>query len=218
MRAKQLEILNLKNNPRMASKVSTIIYNLAFSPKIRHINLSDLGSSNAEMAEAVMKLIKISGAIETLILRNTKVEAYLTQEFYMALGENKTLKYLNLDTSTAVTSSANIQLLGKAVAMNAYRNGALEGISIMSWFSTFLRFKNFYCAMMMSEKDHEVWYGDKKLANEMEKDQLVAKFHCNLKFMSVAGSKIGGFGHNFKKIQKMTTQEWPRLLELGTKL
>lgn len=39
MRAKQLEILNLKNNPRMAAKVSTVIYNLAFSPKIRHINL-----------------------------------------------------------------------------------------------------------------------------------------------------------------------------------
>jgi hypothetical protein len=83
----------------MATKVSSVIYNLAFSPKIRHINVSELGSSNADMAEAVMKLIKISGAIETLNLRNTKVESYLTEDFFKALGENKTLKYLNLDAN-----------------------------------------------------------------------------------------------------------------------
>lgn len=53
----------------MMSKVSTIIYNLAFSPKIRHIDLSDNpGSANADVAEALFKLIKISGAIETLNL------------------------------------------------------------------------------------------------------------------------------------------------------
>ena len=40
MRAKQLEILNLENNPSMVAKVSSVIYNLAFSPKIRHINVS----------------------------------------------------------------------------------------------------------------------------------------------------------------------------------
>ena len=55
----------------MVDKVSTVIYNLAFSPKIRHINVSELHASNADMAEAVMKLIKISGAIETLNLKNT---------------------------------------------------------------------------------------------------------------------------------------------------
>ena len=83
----------------MATKVSSVIYNLAFSPKIRHINVSELGKSNADMAEAVMKLIKISGAIETLNLRNTKVESYLTEDFFKALGENKTLKYLNMDAT-----------------------------------------------------------------------------------------------------------------------
>ena len=108
MRAKQLEILNLENNPGMAAKVSSVIYNLAFSPKIRHINLSHLGSSNADVAEACMKLIKISGAIEVLNLRNTKVEAHLTEDFFRALGENKTLKYLNMDTTTAVTNATSL--------------------------------------------------------------------------------------------------------------
>ena len=100
MRAKQLEILNIADNPRMASKVSTVLYNLAFSPKIRHINLQNLGSSNADMAEAAMKLIKISGAIETLNLRHTGIEKYLTADFFLALGENKTLKYLNMDATS----------------------------------------------------------------------------------------------------------------------
>ena len=88
MRAKQLEVLILHRNPAMSAKVSTIIYNLAFSPKIRHIDISELGASNADTAEALFKLIKISGAIETLNLRNTGVEQHLTQDFWKALGEN----------------------------------------------------------------------------------------------------------------------------------
>lgn len=68
MRAKQLEILKLANNPNMKASVSTVLYNLAFSPKIRHIDISDLQSATADVAEAIYKLIKISGAIETLNL------------------------------------------------------------------------------------------------------------------------------------------------------
>lgn len=82
----------------MKAAVSTCVYNLAFSPKIRHIDLSDLASADATVAEAIYKLLKISGAIETLNLRNTGVQSHLAQDFYLALGENKTLKYLNLDT------------------------------------------------------------------------------------------------------------------------
>ena len=83
----------------MKAAVSTCIYNLAFSPKIRHIDLSDLSSADANVAESLYKLLKISGAIETLNLKNSGVQSHLAQEFYIALGENKTLKYLNLDTS-----------------------------------------------------------------------------------------------------------------------
>ena len=57
----------------MGAAVNSILYNLAFSPKIRHIDLTDMASGTAEMAEALYKLIKISGAIEVLILKNTGV-------------------------------------------------------------------------------------------------------------------------------------------------
>lgn len=101
MRAKQLEILKLADNPSMGKGVSSIIYNLAFSPKIRHIDISGLLKSDGDCAEALYKLIKISGAIETLILASTGIEAYLTADFFLALGENKTLKTLNIDCQTA---------------------------------------------------------------------------------------------------------------------
>jgi hypothetical protein len=41
MRAKQLEILKVGKNSGMGVGVNAIIYNLAFSPKIRHIDISD---------------------------------------------------------------------------------------------------------------------------------------------------------------------------------
>lgn len=108
MRAKQLEILILKNNCTMGSKVSTIIYNLAFSPKIRHIDLSYTVCASADVAEAIFKLIKISGAIEVLNLGITGINNHLSSDFYAALGENKTLKYINLDTVSPFSSSRNI--------------------------------------------------------------------------------------------------------------
>ena len=59
-------MLKLGRNAGMGAGVSTVLYNLAFSPKIRYIDISELSTSTAEVAEAVYKLIKISGAIETL--------------------------------------------------------------------------------------------------------------------------------------------------------
>jgi len=58
----------------MKEAVNTVIYNLAFSPKIRHIDVSNLGQGNAETAEAIYKLVKISGAIEVLNLKNTGID------------------------------------------------------------------------------------------------------------------------------------------------
>lgn len=74
-----------------------------------------------------------------LIVRNTGVQGYLAEEFYIALGGNKTMKHVNLDHASAVEPS----LLGKAVAMNAYKNGSLNSLSMVSWISSnahFLRF------------------------------------------------------------------------------
>ena len=85
---------------------SQILYNLAFSPKIRHIDMTDnLSSNNAETAESLYKLIKISGSIQNLLFGGTNIGLTLTSEFYKALGENKTLEHLNLDIRVGTTST-----------------------------------------------------------------------------------------------------------------
>lgn len=161
--------------------MNMIIYNLAFSPKIKLLDLSGNKSTNSDTAEALYKLLKISGAIETLILQNTGVSKHLTDDFFKALGENKTLVYLNLDETEFIPSKESG--IAKAIAMNAYKNGSLEGVSFVNWLSNNISVNTFIDSLLISDKDHELWYGDKKLANEMTKEKLDKKMYFKLKFI-----------------------------------
>jgi len=200
MRAKQLEVLKLGENPGMSGQVSSVLYNLAFSPKIRYIDISGLNVSTPDIAEAVYKLIKISGAIETLNMSNTGIAQHLKAEFFQALGENKTLKTLIINNSGTVPALATIQKLGKAIAMNAYRNGALEYLSIVGWMNQFAKVASFIDCMLISKKEHEEMYGDKKLAKEMEKEDLEKSFYFNLKWLNLRSNTFSGAVYNFKNI------------------
>ena len=138
MRAKQLEILRVNYNTNIGDSLGTIIYNLAFSPKIRHIDMSWTLQGSDTIAEAIYKLIKISGAIETLNMNQSGIVSKLKDDFFQALGENKTIKHLYIDSGENAPLNT-CSMLGKAIAMNAYRNGALEMISIEKWF----KYKNY---------------------------------------------------------------------------
>ena len=70
MRAKQLEIIRLSNNSNL--DVSQMVYNLAFSPKIKLIDASSTGAGKASVVENFQKLLEISGSITTIILKNTQ--------------------------------------------------------------------------------------------------------------------------------------------------
>jgi len=186
----------------MGNALGTVIYNLAFSPKIRHIDVSDAIKSSAEVAEAFYKLIKISGAVETLNMRNSGVAQHLNNEdFFKALGENKTIKHLMIDAVGPVSSDQQ-KLLGKAVAMNAYRNGALEMLSVEKWFKSKGTFWYFIDSLNISNKDHELWYGDKKVAQEMKKEDLVKHMNFKIKYLNIAEGPIGNFGVNYKTLKK----------------
>ena len=67
MRAKQMEVIKLRDNANL--DCMQIIYNLAFSPKIKFIDLTRVVKcNNAQIVEAIFKLLKISGSIQTLLL------------------------------------------------------------------------------------------------------------------------------------------------------
>jgi hypothetical protein len=103
MRAKQLQIIKMGKNSNIGKGADAILYNLAFSPRITYIDLSDDMLSYSDTAEAIYKLVKISGSLETLILHNTQINNMLKEEFFIALGENKTLTHLNLNNTTYTT-------------------------------------------------------------------------------------------------------------------
>jgi Ran GTPase-activating protein (RanGAP) involved in mRNA processing and transport len=128
MRAKSIEILRVNDNASIGKGLTSIIYNLAFSPKIRIIEMANCKVVDAQIAEAIYKLIKISGAVESLNMEKVDCWQNFTEDFFISLGESKTLKYLNMNSSVRVT--ANTKRLGKALAMNAKKNGSIEHVSM----------------------------------------------------------------------------------------
>lgn len=177
MRAKKLEVLKIRGNYSMGTGLNSIVYNLAFSPKLRFLDVFQCVNANADYAEALQKLLQISGAIEVLNIGHTNVFAHLKEAFYMALGQSKSLIYLNMDHSATCNTYPQ---LAKAIAMNAKLSGSLKIVSLEKWFQSSATFKAFLAGMMVSNYDHEMWYGDKKAAAKMEKEDLDRHFHYNL--------------------------------------
>jgi len=73
--------------------------------------------------------------------------------------------------------------------------------------------------MNISDQDHEYWYGDRKTADAMQKEQLDKKMHFNLQFLDFQGSNFNNIGVNFrpKNIVKQTNPTWPNFLHWVTK-
>lgn len=164
---------------------------------MRHINIQSTGSGSADIAEAIYKLVKISGAIETLYMGDTGLAKFFTEDFYKALGENKTLKLIDMST-TSKPEAKKQKLLAKAIGMNGYRRGALESIFLRKWFGNKSELFNFVESLLVSNKEHEEWYGDKKVAAEMEKEDLVGHMYCKLSNFDIGESTIRNFDVNYK--------------------
>jgi hypothetical protein len=219
MRAKKLEVFKAPNNPAMGAGANSIVYNLAFSPKIKFIDLSQLQGTNDDTAEAFMKLITISGGLETLILRHSTVIPQLKQEFFNAVGINKTIRYINLDSISA-GNGLDANKIARACAFNAKKGCALRAVSMKMWLSNAAAFTNFMTSFKVSDKDEELLYGDKKTADEMKTTQLEKKFHCKLEYLDFDSSILKELGTGFKPktIVKATTPDWPVFLHFMTLL
>jgi hypothetical protein len=79
---------------------------------------------------------------------NTGIFNYLSEQFFIAVGESKTLRYLNVDA----TAKCNKYIyLAKAVAMNAKKNGSLVGVSMKNWINGHAAFMQFFESLKVSE-------------------------------------------------------------------
>jgi len=71
--------------------------------------------------------------------------------------------------------------------------------------------------MQISDRDHEYWYGDSKVAEKMTEEQLVKNIHCKLTFLNIRNGSMNGMPFNFKDIEKQVDPKpWPLILKWVT--
>ena len=58
----------------------------------------------------------------------------------------------------------------------------------------------------------EMWYGDKKIAKDMTKEQLENKFEFGLDYLHIGNSLLTGFNFKFKELEKRKEPIWPVFL------
>ena len=190
MKAKGLEKLYLQGN-KMVKGLSNILYNLAFQPSIKVIDISDNQTCDKkETSISLHKLLKMSQTVDTIIAKNlTNFNKELTEDFYYALGDNNNLTYLDLSLNG---NFSNVQNLGKAIAFNAIKNGSLAYLDISNCGFNWDTFNNLISGMKVSEDDHNKWYGFQFNSNILkDTPQYYNKeFHCNLETFIFNGSNL----------------------------
>ena len=190
MKAKALEKLYLGNN-QMIKGLSNILYNLAFQPSIKVIDISGNASCDRiETSVALYKLLKMSQTIESLICSNiSQLNNNLKEDFFYSLGDSNSLCYLDLSSSGKIS---NIRLLGHAISFNALKNGSLKYLDISFTSMDFELFKQLIQALEVCESDHFSWYGF-QLNTNIQKDSpnyYKKTFNCNLETLLLKATNL----------------------------
>ena len=189
MKAKSLEKLYFAGN-NTSKGISSIIYNLAFQPAIKLIDISYNETCDVkELASSLYKFIKMSQSIETIIAHNIPdLNNSLTKEFYTTLGDNVYLSYLDL-SNCGKFSSVNLNQFGMSIAFNSLKNGSLSYVDISYCIQNYNDFKSFINSMCISDSDHNDWYGF-QFDSSIQKDKpeyYKKKYNCKLKSLIVKG-------------------------------
>ena len=199
MKAKCLEKLYIPGN-KMTKSLSNILYNLAFQPSIRVLDISNNKSCDLkETAISLFKLIKMSQTLETIIANNIPdFNSYLTNDFFNALGDNNNLLYLDLSQNGKISDINN---LGMSIAFNALKNGSLEYLDLSNCITYYNYFESLIDSMSISESKHNEWYGFQFNGNIVKdsNDYYNKNFHCNLKTLVLKNSHLYSTKYNLSK-------------------
>jgi len=185
MKAKGIESIYLCKNK--FSSVSNLVNNLAFQPSLRILDISEnLCNDLVEFKNAITKIFKMSQSIEILIMRNIpKIAKEFDKEFYSCLGDNNSLKYLDISGCCELKSLKN---LGHAVAMNSLKKGSLEILKLETLNIDYNKLVEFINGLSISEEIHKQWYGNNHNSEILKdkKEYYETHFHNSLKFLSLA--------------------------------
>ena len=110
-------------------------------------------------------------------------------------------------------SSGYYSLIAKALAMNKYKNGALTHFNLKYALATNV-LEAFIGYMYVSDREHEEWYGDSKVARDMTHDQLVKKLYFGLTYLNLGGSAMKEQNFRLKNYEVLNNPEWPRIMRV----
>ncbi len=190
MRAKSLEKLYLNNND-LNLGLSSILYNLAFQPSIKILDISNNQKfDKKETQVSLYKLIKMSSSIEYLLCNNNKgLNELLTNDFYKSIGDCNSLKYLDINSSGKIK---DLESFGNSIAFNALKNGNLFYIDVSNNSLVYNDLYKFVEGLKVSESQHFIWYGF-TLDSNIQKNNpqyFMKTFHCNLEVINFSNSNF----------------------------
>lgn len=209
MRTKKMEIIDLRNNRCAGNSINTILYNLAFSPKIRYLDICDTNSTVCELVENVSKILSISGSIECLIMdRIPNLFSNFTRDFFKALGDNSTLSTLSINDSGLISSAYHSQQFANAITLNAKRKGSLKTLLMRNVLQSTI---NSFCnSLWVSNKIEEEWYGDQTKADRMGGEDIHPSFNCSLEVLDLGGTRLDSIGaFSFDKYEARISEDLP---------
>ena len=190
MKAKALEKIYISGN-KMIKGLSSILYNLAFQPSIRIVDISNNQTCDKkETAISLHKFIKMSQTVNTIIANNLpNFNKELDNDFYYSLGDSNNLEYLDLSKNG---NFSNVSNLGMAISFNALKNGSLSYLDISYCSFNWDNFNNLIKGMKVSENDHNKWYGFQFNSNLQKEtpEYFNRVFHCNLETFVFNGSNL----------------------------
>lgn len=136
--------------------ISSIIYNLAFSPNLSKLDISQCSIVNQnqinETVVSLQKLLKINSSIEIFKANFIyNLNPNLNKDFWVALGECRTLRVLDLAFSGDLSNKKTE--IGQAVAFNAKKKGSLSYLNMKGSFNNNFNLNLLYTAMNISEYD-----------------------------------------------------------------
>eukprot|EP01016_Furgasonia_blochmanni_P017442 TRINITY_DN2022_c0_g2_i2.p1 TRINITY_DN2022_c0_g2~~TRINITY_DN2022_c0_g2_i2.p1 ORF type:complete len:1150 (+),score=280.83 TRINITY_DN2022_c0_g2_i2:75-3524(+) len=182
MRAKQIQKIDIRGNNIGSQGLTSIVYNLAFSPSLQYLNLSrvNVDGNRNEFVEALYKLLRITTSLEILNLSLISgLNPSINIEFMKALGEIKSLKLLDLSHSGNFASGV-LRQLGMAIAFNAKNGCSLKEINLDGTLRNYNEATEFHDAMNISTVDYTQWYGDSSKINKMSGTDYQKHYYNNL--------------------------------------
>lgn len=214
MRAKKLKIFEIHNSASLANGLSSLIYNLSFfSPNLEMLDISRCQSNVAETIVSLYKMLKITTSVEVVLARNVaNLNPNLVEQFWVSLGECRSLRVLDLAFSGDI-SSKTINM-GNAIAFNAKKKGALEYVDLTSCITNVNSISNLYQGMCISEYDEERIYGDPTKASKMISSNYKKEYFNNLRALHL--NRCGNLNPSFNLAywNKLNYKEDPEFVKL----